>query len=60
MIVYNDENCKRLANNIVDGMDLETLLSLAVDLLSERYKKNEEAFRQDIEHYYVEEEDLCD
>jgi len=59
MIEYNDHNCERLANHIVDGMELEALLSLAVDVLLERYQKNEEAFREAIDHYYVQEEDLC-
>lgn len=59
MIQYNDENCERLANHIVDGMELEALLSLAVDVLLERYQESEEAFREAIEHYYVREEDLC-
>lgn len=60
MIEYNDHNCERLANHIVDGMELEALQSLAVDALLERYQKHEEAFREAIEHYYVREEDLCD
>ena len=60
MIVYNDENCKRLANHIVESMDVEALIFFVTTALTERYQENEENFREAVEHYTVQEEDLCD
>lgn len=50
MIEYNDENCKELAEYVVNSMDMDTLVSFAFDQLYEWYSRDEENFRDDVEN----------
>ena len=49
MIEYNTRNCEELAEYVVNSMDMDTLVSFAIDQLTEWYKSDEENFRDDVE-----------
>jgi len=46
-IENTEENRLKLAENIVEDWDLETLMSFAVETLEAEYKINEEGFAND-------------
>ena len=49
MIEYNKKNCEELAKYVVNSMDMDTLVSFAIDQLYEWYCRDEENFRDDVE-----------
>lgn len=49
-VEYNDENCEKLAEYVVNSMDMDTLVSFATEQLAEWYKSDEENFRDDVEN----------
>ena len=49
MIEYNTRNCEELAEYVVNSMDMDTLVSFAIDQLTEWYKSDEQNFRDDVE-----------
>jgi hypothetical protein len=55
---YNRENCRKLAEAVVDSWDMDTLLNFAVDTLEAAYKGvgGIDAFGDDVE-MYLEDED---
>lgn len=50
MIEYNKKNCEELAEYVVNSMDMDTLVSFAIDQLYEWYCRDEENFRDDVEN----------
>ncbi len=46
MVKHNRENMKKVANKIVDGWDMDTLVNFAKDSLIETYKKDKKAFAE--------------
>lgn len=50
MIEYNEKNCKELAKYVVNSMDMDTLVALAIVQLYEWYSRDEENFRDDLEN----------
>lgn len=59
MIEYNKKNCRELAEYVVNSMDMDTLVSFAIDQLIGWYDSDEENFRDDVESsgFGVDEED---
>ncbi len=49
-VEYNDENCKELAKYVVNSMDMDDLVSFAINELTEWYYSDEENFRDDLEN----------
>lgn len=49
MIEYNKKNCRELAEYVVNSMDMDTLVSFAIDQLIGWYDSDEENFRDDVE-----------
>ena len=60
MIIYNDENCEKVARYVAEQMDIECLIEFVTEELYDRYSKDEEVFRAEIEISSIEESDLCD
>lgn len=54
---YNRENCRKLAQEVVEGWDMDTLLNFAVDTLESAYRNNSDAFHSDVASIGLEEED---
>ncbi len=57
MAVNNEDNREKLADELVDGWDLSTLLGFAKDTLQETWKSCDETFDSDWEYVYEEEDD---
>lgn len=54
MIENNEDNREKLAREIIEGWDLDTLIDTAVDNLCEHYKENPNEFKREWEQYYPE------
>lgn len=50
-MTYTPENCAKLAQRVVDGMDLTDLIRTMTDQIEENYLQDEEQFRDDWEIY---------
>ena len=60
MIIYNDENCEKVARYVAEQMDIECLIQFVTEELCDRYNKDEAVFCDYVDNYDVREEDLCD
>lgn len=54
MKTHNADNVETLANDVVDGWDMDTLIDYATTALVNYYMNNEAAFHKDCEGYYDE------
>jgi hypothetical protein len=46
---HNKENCRKLAQEVVEGWEMDTLLNFAVDTLEASYIHNSDCFHDDVE-----------
>ena len=44
----SDQNIEKLAREVIDSWDMNTLQSYALDRLVEAYEENEELFKDDV------------
>jgi hypothetical protein len=56
MIQNNEENREKLARQIVEDWDLDTLMDFAIGTLDSGYETNNEAFQNDWKNEFGEEE----
>ena len=54
----NDEVCERLANYIVDGWDMETLVDYAITSLAAFFSDNKEAVIKEMQDLEIELDEL--
>ena len=54
MLANTEENRMKLAQHVVDGWDVEDLVSFAVKTLTDGYKDAPGLFDDDVEHYEFE------
>jgi hypothetical protein len=53
---YTDDNIEKVAQKIVDDMDLDDLMSYVYDDLVAIMEKEEELFHCNVDHFQMEEE----
>ena len=51
MVEYSEENMNKLAQKVVEGWDINTLMQYAIDQVEENYKNNKGDFEGDLEYY---------
>ena len=56
---YTDDNVMKLAQKIVDDMDLDDLMSYVYDDLCATMDKDEELFNVNVEHFCENESNKC-
>lgn len=52
MAEHNADNVEKLASDIVEDWDMNTLIDYAVTSLTNHYMKNEEEFQEEWEDFY--------
>lgn len=48
---HTRENCEKLANEVVDWWDMDTLIGYAVEMLTEAYLKDKASFDTDVKDF---------